>query len=134
MATGDLDNDQKDEVLVIEADGSLWILDGESLNDLGQLSGLLVGDPVLGDIDADGRLEIVIVTTMGLQVYEVSGVSTALLRADGFPVSAPVHHEVESFTWGPILADLDGDGSLLVEQTDGTLRRITAGEVFLPST
>lgn len=121
MATGDLDNDQKDEVLVIEADGSLWILDGESLNDLGQLSGLLVGDPVLGDIDADGRLEIVIVTTMGLQVYEVSGVSTALLRADGFPVSAPVHHEVESFTWGPILADLDGDGSqeILVMAANG---------------
>jgi biotin-(acetyl-CoA carboxylase) ligase len=29
--------------------------------------------------------------------------------------------------------DLDGDGSLLVEQSDGTLRHVSAGEVFLPS-
>ena len=131
MATGDLDNDQKDEVLAIEADGSLWLLDGENLNDLGQLSGLLVSDPVLGDIDADGRLEIVIVTTMGLQVYEVSGVSTALLQADGFPVNAPVHHEVESFTWGPTLADLDGDGSqeILVVAANGLYAFAATGAI-----
>ena len=44
--------------------------------------------------------------------------------------------EGEAFTAGMDLRlffrDLDDNGSLLVEQTDGTLRTITAGEVFLP--
>jgi biotin-(acetyl-CoA carboxylase) ligase len=30
--------------------------------------------------------------------------------------------------------DLDGDGSLIVELSDGSLRKIAAGEVFLPQT
>ncbi len=55
-----------------------------------------------------------------------------LERAAGLGGPLRVRLAKEEFTG--TFRDLDGDGSLLVEQTDGTLRRITAGEVFLPST
>jgi len=55
-----------------------------------------------------------------------------LERAAGLGGLLRVRLPKEEFTG--TFRDLDDDGSLLIEQTDGTLRRITAGEVFLPPT
>ena len=53
-----------------------------------------------------------------------------LERAAGLGGAVRVRLPREEFTG--TFRDLDDNGSLLVEQTDGTLRTITAGEVFLP--
>jgi BirA family biotin operon repressor/biotin-[acetyl-CoA-carboxylase] ligase len=65
-------------------------------------------------------------------------------RAGGFPPLRQAWLERAAGLGGPIrvrlpreeytgtFRDLDDNGSLLVEQTDGILRTITAGEVFLP--
>jgi BirA family biotin operon repressor/biotin-[acetyl-CoA-carboxylase] ligase len=54
-----------------------------------------------------------------------------LRRAAGIGGPLRVRLAKEEFTG--TFRDLDGDGSLLVEQSDGTLRHVSAGEVFLPS-
>jgi BirA family transcriptional regulator, biotin operon repressor / biotin---[acetyl-CoA-carboxylase] ligase len=53
-----------------------------------------------------------------------------LARAAGLNGPIRVRLPREEFTG--TFRDLDDNGSLLVEQADGTLRTITAGEVFLP--
>lgn len=53
-----------------------------------------------------------------------------LERAGGLGGPIRVRLPREEFTG--IFRDLDGNGSLIVEQTGGGLRTVTAGEVFLP--
>lgn len=53
-----------------------------------------------------------------------------LARAGGLGGAIRVRLPREEFTG--IFRDLDGNGSLIVEQTGGVLRTVTAGEVFLP--
>ncbi|MDA1100669.1 MAG: biotin--[acetyl-CoA-carboxylase] ligase [Proteobacteria bacterium] len=55
-----------------------------------------------------------------------------LARAAGLGGTLRVRLPNEEFTG--TFRDLDGDGSLIVELSDGTLRPVAAGEVFLPQT
>jgi subtilisin family serine protease len=61
--------------------------------------------PALGDLDHDGHLEIVLVSTKpsGLHVLQADG-----FEADGWPIDA---FEYGSSRVGVALADIDGDGS-----------------------
>lgn len=71
-----------------------------------------------------------------LEVWQSGGFAPLrhawLARAGGLDGPIRVRLPKEEFTG--IFRDLDDNGSLLVEQTGGTLRTITAGEVFLPPT
>ena len=68
-----------------------------------------------------------------LEVWRVDGFTPVrrawLDRAAGLGGPIRVRLPKEQFTG--TFRDLDDSGSLLVEQTDGTLRTITAGEIFL---
>ncbi len=118
VMSGDLDRDAQDDVVAIDVDGGVWIYSDSMLQQVGQLPGAPIGPSALGDIDADGQLEIVIVTSTDLHAREISDVAT-LLAADGFPVQPPAHHEAGAFRSGPILADLDGDGAQEILLTAG---------------
>ena len=69
-----------------------------------------------------------------LGVWQAQGfrpVRTAWLkRATG--LNCPINVRLPREEFSGIFRDLGDDGSLLVEQDDGTIRAITAGEVFLP--
>ena len=71
-----------------------------------------------------------------LEVWRAKGFAPIrqawLARAAGLGGQLRVRLPKEEFSG--TFRDLDSDGSLVVELTDGTLRRITAGEVFLPQT
>ncbi len=71
-----------------------------------------------------------------LEVWRAEGFAPLrqawLARAAGLGQELRVRLPKEEFSG--TFRDLDSDGSLLVELTDGALRRITAGEVFLPQT
>ncbi len=104
-ASGDLDADGNADIVLVDAAGQLLTVGQETDIRIG-LGDTPTGPPSLADIDADGRLEIVVLTGQKLHVYHGGG-----LRAAGFPVSAPAHHESGPFLGEPVAADLDGNGT-----------------------
>ncbi len=55
-----------------------------------------------------------------------------LAKAAG--LNRPIQVRLPRETFTGIFRDLDDNGSLRIEQADGTMRTVTAGEVFLPQT
>ncbi|MCL5994589.1 MAG: FG-GAP-like repeat-containing protein [Chloroflexi bacterium] len=125
-ALGDIDNDGLPEVVVGTdsppwggegtapdySKATIWALNGDSTNVPGwpvAVSQKVQSSPALGDIDGDGRLEIVVGTGTGInngatgyKVYAFRGNGTAL---PGWPKTT-----MGNMPASPALADLTGDG------------------------
>lgn len=101
----DLDDDGKKEVLAFTHSGKLyvWKIDGTLL---WSKTGLGTGynAPSVGDIDGDGKPDIVVASTTKLYAYHSDGSSII-----GFPITVEFDHEFRAV---PTLADLNGDGVL----------------------
>ena len=70
---------------------------------------------VLGDVDGDGRTDVVVTNILGVSGASGS-IETYLSRPAGFVhVSQP-----SSGLWGPVLADFDGDGRTDLAVVDGS--------------
>jgi hypothetical protein len=110
-------------------DGSLYVLEHDGTPYPGfpiETGGNITSSPALGDIDSDGRIEIVFGSSAG---------SLHAIRADGteplgYPVAMPF---VEDWDPSPALGDLDGDGYLdvVVASSDGWLHALR-GQNGLP--
>ena len=130
----DLDGDGIFEVIVGTSDGRIHVLDGEGeawpgfpvavdaipgTEQLGDFAQGMIGTPAVGDMDGDGRAEIVAATLWG----EVVAWSADGERIEGFPVAIDGRAPEEfgpGRAWdrgvvaAPTLADLTGDGRLEV--------------------
>jgi hypothetical protein len=102
----DLDDDGDDEVLVVTHVGELyaWRIDGWELWEAPALQAAFSA-PSVGDVDGDGRPEIVWATEFAIRAYGPDGVPLP-----GFPIASP--NPRLDFRAAPALADLDGDGVL----------------------
>ncbi|MFQ5495169.1 MAG: FG-GAP repeat domain-containing protein, partial [Phycisphaerae bacterium] len=113
-SVGDLDGDGDMEVVVgtygqgNQANGNLFVFhhDGTLDPNWPQWAGTaqvpsVFGGTALGDLDNDGRLEIVTGSALGVHVFRANGG-----RFEGFP-----RLTTENFAQ-PMIADLDGDGRL----------------------
>jgi hypothetical protein len=94
FSVADLDGDGMHEILVTE-DGGLWILDGEgqvlqSVPSDGSCSSTL-GQPVVADVDADGRAEILALGCDAVRMFE-SPAGGWLVRDADRPWPGPDHH------------------------------------------
>ena len=111
-AIGNLDDDLDLEIVLCDVAGTLhaWNPDGTPLPGFPKVYGIaFFNSPVLGDVDGDGRLEIVTIN---------QGVSNNLhcLRGDGselagFPKTITLKSP-SGLSPSPALADLDADGKL----------------------
>ncbi len=117
-AVADIDADGKDEVIVAAQDKKLYVLN-EIAADLPGWPRTLVNYPgggvVVGDIDANGDLEIVVTTRSTGETYALNHDNTVMwlrwLQTNLF------------FNPSPALADLTGDGKLeaLIASSNGRL-------------
>jgi Big-like domain-containing protein/VCBS repeat protein len=105
VVLADLDDDGREEVLAVTHFGELyaWRISGELLFHA-KPGGATYSGPSVGDIDGDGRPEIVWATIYALYAHRADG-----SLVPGFPLSAPSGREFRTI---PTLADLDGDGRL----------------------
>jgi hypothetical protein len=105
VVVGDLDDDGIDEVFAVTLPGELyaWRIDGTELFEV-EGYGPARTAPSIGDIDGDGRPEVVWSTEWELQAHRLDGTPVP-----GFPTARDASRSVRS----PLtLADLDGDGVL----------------------
>jgi hypothetical protein len=117
----DLDDDGMMEIVICGKDGGLYIWNHDGTEYIPGTGGLAystgvltMSSPVIGDIDGDGRPEIVAVNTFG-QVLAWNHDATAV---NG---STPVIAEFGEFSQAtPALADFDGDGDLEIVAGFGT--------------
>lgn len=115
FAISDLNNDGVLEALAVESEGGLFFpLNNSARNFQHALDGL-----ALGDINRDGRKEIVLASGNELFAFNANGV-----LAENFPL---VIGKAKSFRTDydltPILADVDGDGAqdVLVAGSEGSV-------------
>ena len=145
-AIADLDGDGTDDIVFATSDGHLYVVDAQgspregwpvTLPDLPPcLSSFAEGticrgnsqrfergssaSPVIGDIDGDGKLEVVLAAHDGrLYAYERDGTSVA-----GWPIGMPTNDDsiAGRLTQSPALADLDADGVADLAITGGETR------------
>jgi outer membrane protein assembly factor BamB len=105
-AIGDIDADEKLEVIIGAQNGKVYALDGEGSDSLwvSAIGSSIQSSPCLGDIDADGMLEVVVGAQNG-KVYALTGKHGDSLW------SYTTGDEVQS---SPCLGDIDADGRLEV--------------------
>ncbi len=103
-ALADIDGDGIDEIFVAESDNQLhaYRADGTVLPGwpVSLSNGGFFSTPAVADLDGDGTLEIVAVSTVGLHAYHINGTVV-----QGFPVALPI----QGSTF-PVIGDVDGDG------------------------
>ena len=115
---GDLDGDGRLEVVLLARGGAIHALRADGLRHADFPAALprfaevgeLVFEPVLCDVDADGKQEIFVASHSG-----IFGVDDDGRLLPGFPLlmAAPP-------TASPVVVDLDGDGRLALAALDGT--------------
>jgi uncharacterized repeat protein (TIGR01451 family) len=114
-SVADLDHDGDLEIVVATSDGYLRVYDHDKtlrwLYDFAQGETLFASEAVIGDVNGDGRLEIL----FGTYDPTFSGAPVGLLGLDadgnvlpGYPISVASH----GIRAAPTLGDLDGDGDL----------------------
>ena len=119
-AVADLDGNGRSEIVMSFPDGTLRVYDDVGnarwVFDYAQEKILLASEPVIGDINADGQVEIVfgVYSPPGTDAETSAGV--AALDANGqllagFPLSLTQEESIEmaGIRAAPTLADLDGD-------------------------
>ena len=115
--TGDLDGDGAGDIVSTSIDGQVHAL-SESGSERWQttLNTEAAGSPALGDIDADGMLEIAVATKKGLVVLGSTG-----HEFNSFPVTLRKYQQLGAPNGDPLLADLDADGiqEIMVATEDG---------------
>ncbi|MBK1659126.1 FG-GAP-like repeat-containing protein [Paracraurococcus ruber] len=136
-ALGDIDGDGRTDLVLGRYDGTLVAVRntvaGPALYAIDPVAGIDVGfysTPSLGDIDGDGRLDLVVGSYDG-PVIALRNTGT---RFEAFAAD-PLARVTTGFVTAPALGDIDGDGraDLLLGQDDGTLAAWrNEGGVFVP--
>ncbi len=117
-ALADIDSDGKDEVIVATQDKKLYVLNEAGLDEPAWPRTLLNfagGGVAVGDIDANGDLEIVVTTRNTGETYALNHNNTVMWQR-WLPCQL-------FFNPSPVLADLTGDGKLeaLIASSNGRL-------------
>ncbi len=125
---GDFDGSGADRMVRVDAGAGVWLQAWDTPpRRLTRLEQNPVAAPVLGDVDGDGRLQIVLTTRDGVQVLRADGITQA-----GFPVRLPRYAELGPLTHAPALADLDADGAqeILLATDRGIMGLDAAGQLL----
>jgi len=117
----DLDRDDVYET-VVAGDDMLYIFRPDGGFDTAHLPAAPVGDPAAADIDGDGYPEIIQCTERGVCAFRKGGIPT-----EGFPFTLPPGDRDERITTSPVVADLDGDGSLDIGFATSNMRFLAFG-------
>ena len=104
---GDLDGDGRDEVVVADAAGAVYISGGLRGQQRVDLGAGIEAPPVLGDLDGDGFLEIVLVGQGQVHALRANG-----LVQTGFPARLARYEGLGELTLPPVLLDVDADGMM----------------------
>ncbi|HEY3801517.1 MAG TPA: FG-GAP-like repeat-containing protein [Kofleriaceae bacterium] len=123
----DLDGDRTLEIIVAGLDGQLyaWHHDGSPVAGFpvplsnGDQRSRIIGTPAVGDIDGDGKPEIVVGTTENYQlVGDLYAIAHDGTTVAGWPVQIPTIDVLPDIGLGlpssPAMADVDGDGKMEV--------------------
>lgn len=121
FAIADIDNDGQAEGLVAEQDGRLFFPTSQGAEQVVLEFGDAIGGLAIGDINRDGRKEVVLAAGNQLFAVNYNGVLT-----ENFPRkigAQPRTAFVAQYLISPIIADVDGDGSqdVLVPGADGNV-------------
>lgn len=106
-AIGDVNRDDKLEIIVSSSQGYLFILDhnGDVLPTFNKVStGCPLSNPTLADIDADGYLDIILTGSGKIFAFHYNGATLT-----NFPIVNDRNFDNEIYP-DPVLADLNGDG------------------------
>ncbi len=107
---GDIDLDGIPEVVALCSEGEVVVVEPDGSLEPGfpvRLDDTLFCSPVLGDVDGNGYLEIVVSGTDKIYALGCGGASAA-----NFPIRLPFRDKVGHILSSPVQADLDGDGHL----------------------
>jgi M6 family metalloprotease-like protein len=109
QVVGDINRDNKLEVIVLSGDGKIyaWDIDGNLLSGFPVIVGDIRSGPALGDIDADGYLEIIFGGDNKVYAYNYNGA-----LATNFPFIIDRVEPAGAISSTPILGDLNGDGNV----------------------
>ena len=125
MVLADLDDDGRQEVIAVSHVGSLyvWDIDGSERWRV-EIGGSTYSTAAVGDIDGDGRPEIVWANPIDVYAYRANGDLVA-----GFPVRTDATQLIRTT---PSLADLDGDGraEILVVARGLQINEAFSGRVY----
>jgi M6 family metalloprotease-like protein len=106
---GDINRDNKLEVIVLSGDGKIyaWDIDGNFLSGFPVIVGDIRSGPALGDIDADGYLEIIFGGDNKVYAYNYNGAMVT-----NFPFIIDKVEPAGAISSAPVLGDLNGDGNV----------------------
>ncbi len=102
----DFDQDDSYESAIV-TDSELYIVELDGRSSSASLPSHPVASPAAADIDGDGYPEVIVSCEDGVYAYR-----TECAPVDCFPYHIPPGDASEKITTSPIIADMDGDGSL----------------------